>query len=65
MNPPAIYGQITFEEGGKYMFDFTDCELDSLSAGMDVGLSFRKKYLDQKRGIAGYFWKTVPLRKKM
>jgi len=65
MNPPAIYGQITFEEGGKYMFDLTDCELDSLSTGMSVEMSFRKKYSDQKRGIAGYFWKAVPLRDKV
>ncbi|MBT3366035.1 MAG: 3-hydroxy-3-methylglutaryl CoA synthase [Nitrospina sp.] len=65
MNPPAIYGQITFEEGGKYMFDMTDCELDSFSTGMSVEMSFRKKYSDQKRGIAGYFWKAVPLRDKV
>jgi 3-hydroxy-3-methylglutaryl CoA synthase len=60
MNPPAIYGQVTFEQGGKYMFDFTDCNLDSLATGMAVKMSFRRKYTDQKRDIAGYFWKAVP-----
>jgi 3-hydroxy-3-methylglutaryl CoA synthase len=65
MNPPAIYGQVTFEQGGKYMFDFTDCNLDSLSTGMAVEMSFRKKYSDQKRGIAGYFWKAVPQREEV
>ena len=59
-NPPAIYGQIAFEPGGKYMFDFTDCELESLSTGMGVRMSFRKKYFDQRRDITGYFWKAVP-----
>ncbi|RJQ83287.1 MAG: hydroxymethylglutaryl-CoA synthase family protein [Desulfobacteraceae bacterium] len=59
-NPPAIYGQVAFAPGGKYMFDFTDCELDCLSTGMKVEMSFRKKYFDQKRDITGYFWKAVP-----
>ncbi len=59
-NPPAIYGQITFEEGGKYMFDLTDCDLDSLATGMPVQMSFRRKYYDKNRDISGYFWKAVP-----
>ena len=62
LNPPAIYGQVAFEEGGKYMFDFTDCDLEGVSTGMDVEMSFRRKYLDQKRGISGYFWKAVPIK---
>jgi 3-hydroxy-3-methylglutaryl CoA synthase len=64
LNPPAIYGQIVFEQGGKYMFDFTDCDLESLSTGMSVEMSFRRKYRDQKRDIAGYFWKAVPIQKE-
>jgi len=59
-NPPSIYGQIEFEGGGKFMFDFTDCDLDSLSTGMTVAMSFRRKYNDKKRDISGYFWKAVP-----
>lgn len=59
-NPPAMYGQIVFEGGGKYMFDFTDCDLKDLSVGMSVGMSFRRKYSDKKRDIVGYFWKAVP-----
>jgi 3-hydroxy-3-methylglutaryl CoA synthase/uncharacterized OB-fold protein len=61
-NPPAIYGQIEFEGGGKFMFDFTDCDLDSLAVGMPVHMSFRRKYVDDKRGITGYFWKSVPIK---
>ncbi|MCF8024752.1 MAG: zinc ribbon domain-containing protein [Desulfobacteraceae bacterium] len=62
LNPPAIYGQVIFAQGGKYMFDFTDCDLESLTTGMKVEMSFRRKYRDEKRDIAGYFWKAVPLK---
>ena len=61
-NPPAVYGQIEFEGGGKYMFDLTDCDLDTLAVGMPVSMSFRRKYYDEKRDIAGYFWKAVPMK---
>ncbi|MCP4751747.1 MAG: hydroxymethylglutaryl-CoA synthase family protein [Proteobacteria bacterium] len=64
LNPPSIYGQIEFEGGGKYMFDFTDCDLDSLATGMPVAMSFRRKYNDKKRDISGYFWKAVPQTKE-
>ena len=59
-NPPAVYGQVEFEGGGKMMFDFTDCSLDDLETGMVVSMSFRRKFYDEKRGISGYFWKAVP-----
>ena len=59
-DPPAIYGSVEFDIGGRAMFDFTDCVLDSLSVGMPVVMSFRRKYFDEKRDIAGYFWKAVP-----
>jgi 3-hydroxy-3-methylglutaryl CoA synthase len=60
LNPPAIYGQVEFEGGGKYMFDITDCKLDELATGTPVAMSFRRKYYDEKRDISGYFWKAVP-----
>ena len=62
LNPPAIYGQIEFEGGGKMMFDLTDCDLDELATGMAVSMSFRRKYYDEKRDISGYFWKAVPMK---
>jgi 3-hydroxy-3-methylglutaryl CoA synthase len=61
-NPPAIYGVVTFEGGGRYNFDLTDCELNSLEVGMPVEMSFRRKYRDSVRGIHGYFWKATPER---
>jgi uncharacterized OB-fold protein len=59
-DPPAIYGSVEFDVGGRGMFDFTDCDLPSLSVGMPVHMSFRRKYFDEKRDIVGYFWKAVP-----
>ncbi|MGC1402413.1 MAG: zinc ribbon domain-containing protein [Thermodesulfobacteriota bacterium] len=61
-NPPAIYGAVEFEGGGKYYFDFTDCTLADISTGMPVTFSFRRKYYDKKRDISGYFWKAVPMK---
>jgi uncharacterized OB-fold protein len=61
-DPPSIYGQIDFEGGGKFMFDFSDCKLEDLATDMAVTMSFRRKYYDEKRDISGYFWKAVPVK---
>jgi hypothetical protein len=29
---------------------------------MPVVMSFRRKYMDEVRGIHGYFWKAMPAR---
>ncbi len=62
VNPPAAYGAVEFEGGGKFYFDFTDCKLEELAVGTLVKLSFRRKYNDKFRGISGYFWKAVPVK---
>jgi 3-hydroxy-3-methylglutaryl CoA synthase len=59
-DPPAVYGTVEFETGGRYVFDFTDCEVEDLSIGMDMEMSFRRRTYDPKRGISRYFWKAVP-----
>lgn len=59
-NPPAIYGMVDFEGGGRYWFDLTDCVLEEIKVGMLVEMSFRRKYVDVARGVHGYFWKAVP-----
>lgn len=61
-SPPAIYGMVDFDGGGRWMFDLNDCELDSLEVGMPVEMSFRRKYHDVSRGIYGYYWKATPIR---
>lgn len=58
--PPAIYGLVDMEGGGRLNLDFTDCVLEEVKVGMDVELSFRRKYNDVDRGLSGYFWKAVP-----
>jgi len=62
LDPPAIYGRIEFEGGGRGMFDFTDCAVEDLSPGKPVSMTFRRKYHDKTRNIIGYYWKAVPLK---
>ncbi|MDY6835272.1 MAG: OB-fold domain-containing protein [Chloroflexota bacterium] len=61
-SPPGIYGMVNFDGGGRYWFDVTDCDLDSVKVDMPVEMTFRKKYVDPGRGIHGYFWKISPIR---
>lgn len=60
MSPPAIYGMVEFEAGGRFMADFTDCTLEEVAVGQPVRLVFRKRFTDEQRGMTGYFWKGVP-----
>ena len=62
IDPPAIYGMVQFEGGGRFMADFTDCEMSDLKVGMPVKMAFRRHHVDQERGFTGYFWKAVPHR---
>jgi NAD(P)-dependent dehydrogenase (short-subunit alcohol dehydrogenase family)/putative sterol carrier protein len=61
IDPPAIYGMVQFEEGGRLMADFTDCELDDLKVGLPVQMAFKRKGVDKERGFVNYFWKAVPI----
>ena len=61
-DPPAIYGTVQFEMGGRHIFDFTDCDLDSLAVGQAVEMSFRRRSYDDQRDVSGYFWKAVPMK---
>ncbi|MEW5946326.1 MAG: 3-oxoacyl-[acyl-carrier-protein] synthase III C-terminal domain-containing protein [bacterium] len=59
--PPQLYGIIQFDEGGRMILEFTDCEQKDVGVGNPVALSFRKRYFDKDRsGYQGYFWKAVP-----
>jgi hydroxymethylglutaryl-CoA synthase len=62
LNPPALYGMIDFDGGGRFNFEVTDCEAGSLKVGMPVEMSFRRKFVDEKRGTYFYFWKATPVR---
>ncbi|MBK5101685.1 MAG: SDR family NAD(P)-dependent oxidoreductase, partial [Desulfobacteraceae bacterium] len=61
VDPPAIYGMVQFEGGGRFMADFTDCELSDVRVGQHVTMSFRRRYADEARGFSGYFWKATPV----
>ena len=60
--PPGIYAVVDFDGGGRFWFDVTDCDVESMEIGMPVAMSFRRRYVDEKAGIVGYFWKAVPVR---
>ncbi|MBL7061456.1 MAG: hydroxymethylglutaryl-CoA synthase family protein [Dehalococcoidia bacterium] len=62
IDPPAIYGFVDFEGGGRFWFDLTDCDLDSIKVGMPVEMTFRRRYIDEACGVHGYSWKATPIR---
>jgi hydroxymethylglutaryl-CoA synthase len=59
-DPPACYGMIQFDEGGRWMMDFTDVEAECLEVGMPMRMTFRVKDIDVQRGFRRYFWKAAP-----
>ena len=61
INPPAMYGGIDINGGGRFQMDFTDCTIDDLAVGKQVEFSFRIKFYDSRRDITNYFWKAVPI----
>ena len=61
VDPPAIYGMVQFEKGGRFTADFTDCELSELKVGLPVKMEFKRKGVDRERGFSNYFWKAVPV----
>jgi 3-hydroxy-3-methylglutaryl CoA synthase/NAD(P)-dependent dehydrogenase (short-subunit alcohol dehydrogenase family) len=60
VDPPAIYGMVQFEGGGRMVADFTDCELDNIKVGLPVQMALKRKGVDKDRGFVNYFWKAVP-----
>lgn len=62
IDPPAIYGFVDFDGGGRFWFDITDCDLDSVKVGIPVEMTFRRRYVDEGGGVYGYSWKAMPVR---
>ncbi len=60
-NPPAYFGMVEFEGGGKLMMDFTEVEEGAIDTGTAVSLHFRIRQFDTQRGFRKYFWKAMPL----
>ena len=61
VDPPAIYGMVQFDVGGRMMADYTDCSLDEIQVGLPVRMEFKRKGVDKDRGFTNYFWKAVPI----
>ena len=61
VDPPAIYGMVQFDGGGRLAADFTDCKLDDVEVGLPVRMTFRRKNVDRERGFVNYFWKAAPI----
>jgi len=59
-NPPAYFGMIEFDGGGRLMMDFTEVEEGKIDSGTPVSVHFRIKQIDHQRGFRKYFWKAVP-----
>lgn len=60
-NPPLMFGNVAFEDGGTVTMEFTDFEPGELDVGTPLSMQFRIKVKDQKRGYKSYFWKAAPL----
>ena len=59
-DPPHYYGMVVFEEGGRLMIDFTDCDAQSVDVAAPMRMMFRIKDYDPQRGFTRYFWKAAP-----
>ena len=58
-SPPAYFGMVQFECGGKLMMDFTEVEEGAIDSGSRVSVHFRIRQFDAQRGFRKYFWKAV------
>jgi hydroxymethylglutaryl-CoA synthase len=63
-DPPASYGAIEFEGGGRLMAEFVDLDETGVEVGLRVRMVFRIKAFDERRGFTKYFWKAAPDRSK-
>ena len=59
-DPPAYYGMIEFDGGGRFLADFTDVDPGGVDVGTAMRMVFRIKDVDPARGFVRYFWKATP-----
>jgi hydroxymethylglutaryl-CoA synthase len=60
-DPPAYYGMVQFDGGGRMMTDFTDVDEGGVEVGTPMRMTFRIKDVDTARGFVRYFWKAAPV----
>jgi 3-hydroxy-3-methylglutaryl CoA synthase/uncharacterized OB-fold protein len=61
IDPPASYGFVDFDGGGRAGLDLTDCDPNALKVGMPLEMTFRIKFADEKRAAINYGWKAMPV----
>lgn len=59
-DPPAHYGMIQFDGGGRMMADFTDVDSGTFDVGTKMRMVFRVREYDPARGFRKYLWKATP-----
>lgn len=59
-NPPAYYGLVDFDGGGRMTVEFADVDPDDVQVGREMQMMFRIKAVDPVRKFYKYFWKAVP-----
>ncbi|MEA2683719.1 MAG: hypothetical protein QOK05_2047 [Chloroflexota bacterium] len=59
-DPPAYYGMIDFEEGGRLIMDFTNIATGAVEVGTPMRMVYRIKDHDPLRHFDRYFWKAAP-----
>ena len=57
-SPPAYFGMVQFDGGGKLMMDFTEVREGGIDSGSRVSVHFRIRQFDPQRGFRKYFWKA-------
>ena len=63
-DPPAYYGMIDFEGGGRMNVEFCDVDAADVAVGKRMRMMFRIKAVDEQRGFVRYFWKAAPAEEK-
>ena len=60
-NPPLLFGMIEFDEGAKFMMQFTGCKPEEVEIGVPMEMVFRIKTDDKRMDFKNYFWKATPV----
>lgn len=59
-NPPAYFGMVVFDGGGRIMMDMSEVDPKTFDTGIAVTVHFRIKQMDAQSGFRKYFWKAIP-----
>lgn len=59
-DPPALYGMIEFDGGGRMNVEFCDMDESELAVGKPMRMMFRIKSIDERNHFKRYFWKAAP-----